>query len=150
MRRREKCQRGFRFSDGVKPVQAATSTQPFAPLRRFGVVSVGRTVACLPSPFAWSLRPRFEPGFVVGDSFSARQTRARQRPRGAAKNTDFQGPGGTCMVKSVFNLQHPNSFEWENPPKLKNAATADGFCLLVFLKMRLVHKRRRRATATGT
>ena len=55
---------------------------------------------------------------------------------GAAAN--FLGPGCTCIVKSVLNLQHLDSFERDNPQTPKNAANADGFCLLVFLKMRLV------------
>jgi hypothetical protein len=55
---------------------------------------------------------------------------------GAAAN--FLGPGCTCIVKSVLNLQHSDSFERDNPQTPKNAANADGFCLLVFLKMRLV------------
>jgi hypothetical protein len=38
----------------------------------------------------------------------------------------------------VLILQHANFFERENPWKHKNAAIADGFCLLVFLKMALV------------
>jgi hypothetical protein len=42
----------------------------------------------------------------------------------------------------VLNLQHLNSFDRENPQKHKNAATDNGFALLGFLKMRLVHVRR--------
>jgi hypothetical protein len=37
----------------------------------------------------------------------------------------------------VLILQHANFFERENLWKHKNAAIADGFCLLVFLKMAL-------------
>jgi hypothetical protein len=39
----------------------------------------------------------------------------------------------------VLILQHPDSFEWENPWKPKNAATAYGFHLLAFLKLGLAH-----------
>jgi hypothetical protein len=41
----------------------------------------------------------------------------------------------------VLNLQHLNSFDWENPRKHKNVATDNGFALLDFLKMRLVEVR---------
>jgi hypothetical protein len=50
---------------------------------------------------------------------------------------DFQSLDGTSAARSVFNLQHTNSFVWENPQKHKNAAIADGFCLPVFLKLAL-------------
>src|ERR1700690_3859775 len=53
----------------------------------------------------------------------------------------LSAPDGTCTARSVFNLQHLDSFDRQNPWKHKNAANADGFCLLVFLKMALVHMR---------
>jgi hypothetical protein len=46
------------------------------------------------------------------------------------------------MVKDVLNLQHPDSFYRQKPRKHKNAASADRFCLLAFLEMRLAHQRR--------
>jgi hypothetical protein len=53
-----------------------------------------------------------------------------------AGNAVFHRPDRTCTAP-VLILQHANFFERENPWKHKNAAIADGFCLLVFLKMAL-------------
>src|ERR1700731_2147756 len=61
--------------------------------------------------------------------------------RRARRRGDFHGLKDTCSARPVLILQHPDSFERENPQKHKNAAIADGFSLLVFPKMALVHRR---------
>jgi hypothetical protein len=67
-----------------------------------------------------------------------------------SENAYFRALDGTCAFCSVIKLQHTNSFDMENPRTHKNAANADGFCLLVFLKMALVLMRRTSAMAMGT
>ena len=69
--------------------------------------------------------------------------------RWAPDRAGFPAPDGTSTAHSVFNLQHTDSFDWENPRKHKNAANADGFCLLVFLKMALAHMRRTSRDGNG-
>jgi hypothetical protein len=76
--------------------------------------------------------------------------RKRTRLQARAADAGFSILGPYNYTRSVLILQHPDSFEWENPWKHKNAAIADGFGLLVFLNMDLAHIRRRRATAGGT
>jgi hypothetical protein len=56
-------------------------------------------------------------------------------------NAYFRDPDGSSITLSVINLQHTDSFDVENRSKPKNAAFGHGFCLLVFLKMALVHMR---------
>jgi hypothetical protein len=72
------------------------------------------------------------------------------RALSVSENAYFRGPIDAWAARSVINLQHTNSFDVENPWKHKNAAFADGFCLLGFLKMALVLVRRTSAMAMGT
>jgi hypothetical protein len=56
---------------------------------------------------------------------------------------------GASKAKPVFNLQHLDSFDQENPWKHKNAAFDHGFCLPEFLKMALVRVRRASRDCNG-
>jgi hypothetical protein len=53
------------------------------------------------------------------------------------------------MGTGVVKLPHEDSFESEGGKTHKNTATADGFALLVFLKMLLVFERRRPYDSNG-
>jgi hypothetical protein len=63
---------------------------------------------------------------------------SRSAPRDSGRRQcSFPLTGPQLHSPPVLILQHANFFERENPCKHKNAAIADGFCLLVFLKMAL-------------